>query len=125
MTAINTVLTKQQLVTRFTELAQQEKWFDIQDELFADHVKSIEPPNSPYMDTTEGKSAVRKKAEDFVKKVEEVHSVHTSEVLVTGNHLAVAREMDITVNGFGRIQLNEIMLYEVKDGQIVSEQFFY
>jgi predicted ester cyclase len=29
------------------------------------------------------------------------------------------------VQGFGRIQLNEIMLYEVKDGKIVSEQFFY
>jgi hypothetical protein len=29
------------------------------------------------------------------------------------------------VQGFGRIQINEIMLYEVKDGQIVLEQFFY
>ena len=118
-------MTTQQVVTRFTELARQEKWFDIQDELFADNVKSIEPPNSPYMDTVEGKAAVRKKAEDFVKKVEDVHRMHTSEVLVAGNHLSVAREMDFTVKGFGRIQLNEIMLYEVRDGQIVSEQFFY
>ena len=31
----------------------------------------------------------------------------------------------ITVQGFGRIQINEVMLYEVKDGQIVLEQFFY
>jgi len=33
--------------------------------------------------------------------------------------------VDITVQGFGRIKIDEIMLYEVKDGHIVSEQFFY
>jgi hypothetical protein len=125
MTAIKTALTTQQVATRFNELAQQEKWFDIQDELFADNVKSIDPPNSPYFGNAEGKAAVRKKAEDFVKKIEGAHRMYTSEPLVTGNHFTVAREKDITVKGFGRIQINEIMLYQVKDGQIVSEQFFY
>ncbi|MGV3597859.1 MAG: SnoaL-like domain-containing protein [Bacteroidota bacterium] len=33
--------------------------------------------------------------------------------------------MDITVSGFGRIDINEIMLYEVRNGKIVLEQFFY
>jgi len=33
--------------------------------------------------------------------------------------------VDITVQGFGRIKMDEIMVYEVNDGQIVSEQFFY
>jgi ketosteroid isomerase-like protein len=125
MTTIKMVLTTPQVVERFKELAKEEKWFDIQDELFSEDVKSIEPENSPYMGFAEGKAAVRKKAEAFVSKVEEVHRMFTSEPIVTANHIAVAREMDMTVKGFGRIQLNEIMLYEVKDGQIVSEQFFY
>jgi hypothetical protein len=125
MTTIKTALTTQQVATRFHELAKQEKWFDIQDELFADHVKSIDPPNSRYFANAEGKAVVRKKGEDFVKKIEDVHKMYTSEPLVTGNHFTVAREMDITVKGFGRIQINEIMLYEVKDGRIVLEQFFY
>jgi hypothetical protein len=33
--------------------------------------------------------------------------------------------MDFTVEGFGRIQIDELMLYEVRDGKIVLEQFFY
>jgi len=33
--------------------------------------------------------------------------------------------MEVTVQPHGRIQLKEIMLYEVKDGQIVLERFFY
>jgi hypothetical protein len=38
-----TVLTTQEVAARFDELAQQEKWFEIQDEFFADNVRSIEP----------------------------------------------------------------------------------
>jgi hypothetical protein len=119
------VMTTQEVADRFNELAQQEKWFEIQDEFFADNVKSIDPPNSPYFGYAEGKASVRKKGQDFVNRIEDVHRAYTSEPIVTGNHFAVAREKDITVKGHGRIQISEIMLYEVKDGQIVLEQFFY
>jgi hypothetical protein len=118
-------MTTQEIAARFNELAQQEKWFDIQDELFADNVRSIDPPNSPYFGYAEGKAAVRKKGEDFTKRVETAHKLYTSEPLVCGNHFAVGREKDLTVQGHGRIQISQIMLYEVKDGQIILEQFFY
>ncbi len=121
----STLLTTQEVAARFNELAQQEKWFEIHDEFFAEHVRSIDPPNSPYMGYAEGKAAVRKKGEEFVSRIEAVHSARTTTPIVTGNHFAVGREMDITVRPHGRIQINEIMLYEVKDGQIVLEQFFY
>lgn len=118
-------MTTQEVATRFNELAQQEKWFEIQDEFFADNVKSIDPPGSPYMGYAEGKSSVRKKGEEFVKKIREFHGAHTTQPVVAGNHFAVGRCMEVTAEGFGRIKLDEVMLYEVKDGQIISEQFFY
>jgi len=125
MTTTQAVMTTQEVAARFNELAQQEKWFEIQDEFFADNVRSIDPPNSPYFGYAEGKAAVRKKGEEFVGKIKEVHRVYTSEPLVSGNHFAVGREKDITVQGFGRIQINQVMLYEVRNGKIISEQFFY
>jgi hypothetical protein len=118
-------LTTQEVAARFHELAQQEKWFEIQDDFFSENVRSIDPPDSPYFGYAEGKAAVRKKGEDWVKRIEAAHKLYTTEPVVGGNHFAVGREVDITVQKLGRIQLNEIMLYEVKDGQIVSEQFFY
>lgn len=124
-TQSKTILTTQEVAARFHELAQQEKWFEIQDEFFAENVRSIDPPNSPYFGYAEGKADVRKKGENFVKRIEAVHRVYTSAPLVSGNHFVVGREKDITVQGHGRIQINQIMLYEVKDGQIVLEQFFY
>src|SRR5687767_10942732 len=126
MTTTKTMtMTTQEVAARFDELAQQEKWFEIQDEFFADNVRSIDPPNSPYFGYAEGKTAVRKKGEEFVGRIEAAHHLYTSKPLVSGNHFTVGREKDITVQGHGRIQINQIMLYEVKDGQIVLEQFFY
>src|SRR3990170_6112727 len=118
-------MTTHEVAARYNELAQQEKWFEIQDEFFADNVKSIDPPNSPYFGYAEGKASVRKKGENFTNRIEAAHRLYTSEPLVSGDHFAVGREKDITVQGHGRIQINQIMLYEVRDGQIVLEQFFY
>jgi hypothetical protein len=118
-------LTTQEVAARFNDLAQKEMWFEIQDELFANDAKSIDPPNSPYFGYAEGKPAIRKKGEDFVSRIEAFHGAHTTGPVIGGNHFSVGREVDITAQGFGRIQINQIMLYEVKNGQIVLEQFFY
>lgn len=123
--AADKATTTHEVAARFNELARQEKWFEIQDELFAEDVKSIEPANSPYFSDVTGKSSVRKKGEEWVSKIEAAHRLYTTEPVVAGKHFVVGREVDITVQGYGRIQLNELMLYEVRDGKIVLEQFFY
>ena len=122
------IMTTKEVAARFNALAQEEKWFEIQDELFAATSTSAEPHGSPYFKPSqyaEGKALVRKKGEDWVAKIEEFHSASTTEPVVGGNHFAVGRMFDITVKDFGRIKIEEIMMYKVKDGQIVSEQFFY
>ncbi|MEO8405103.1 MAG: SRPBCC domain-containing protein [Chitinophagaceae bacterium] len=119
------VYTVHEVAAQFNKLAKEEKWFEIQDKLFAENVKSIEPSNSPWLKNAEGKAVVRKKGEDFVQRIEEVHRAYTTEPVVGGNYFAVGREMDMTIHGHGRIQANQVMLYEVKDGKIILEQFFY
>lgn len=114
-----------EIATRFNQLAQQEKWFEIQAEFFADNVKSIDPPNSPYFGYAEGKANVRKKGEDFIKRIEGFHGASTTQPVIGGNYFSVGREVDVTVQGHGRIQMKQIMLYEVKESKIVLEQFFY
>lgn len=118
-------MTTQDVADRFYQLAQEEKWFEIQDELFSDAVRSIDPKDSPYLGCAEGKAAVRKKGEDFVGRIEAVHSSRTTAPVVAAKHFVVGREKDMTVRPHGRIHINQIMLYEVRDGKIVLEQFFY
>lgn len=125
MTTATTTMTTQEVAARFYELAKEEKWFEIQEELFADNIKSVEPDNSRYLSYAEGKAAVRQKAEAFVSRVEAAHKLVTTLPIVAGHHFAVGRDKELTVQGLGRIHINEIMLYEVQDGKIVLEQFFY
>ena len=122
---MTSVLTTQEVAARFNELAQQEKWFEIQDELFAENVRSVDPSDSPYLGYAEGKDSVRKKGMDWVSKIQEVHDLSTTQPVVAGDHFAVGRNFELTVQDLGRIRIEEIMLYEVKKGQIVLEQFFY
>jgi hypothetical protein len=122
---VDRILTTGEVATRFSELAKQEKWFEIQDELFSDDIRSIDPAGSPYFGYAEGRASVRKKGEDFVKKIETFHGAHTTEPVVGGNHFAVGREVDITLQDMGRIQIKQVMLYKVEGGQIILEQFFY
>jgi ketosteroid isomerase-like protein len=118
-------MTTQEIAQRFQELAQQGNWALIQEELFSDDAESIEPTHSPGLQSAKGKDALKQKGEMFNAMVEEMHGGWSSEPVVAGNHFAVAMGMDVTMKGQGRSKMDEIALYEVKDGKIVKEQFFY
>jgi hypothetical protein len=119
------VMTTKDVANRLHELFQENKWTEAQQELFSDDAESIEPKDSPGMQSVKGIDAIRKKGEDFNNMVEEMHGGWVSEPIVAGKYIAVAMGMDCTYKGRGRQKMDEIALYEVKDGKIVKEQFFY
>jgi hypothetical protein len=125
MSTTTAAMTTQEVANRFHELAQTGQFDKIQDELFADNASSIEPPTSPGLKSVEGLAAIREKGVQFNQMVEEMHGGHTGEPIVAGNFFAVSMGMDCTFKGMGRSKMDEIALYEVKDGKIVREQFFY
>ena len=118
-------MTTRKVADRFNELSKQGNWEQIQEELFSDDAESIEPPHSQGLKTAKGKNALKQKGEMFNSMVEEMHGGYSSDPLVAGNHFAVAMGMDVTMKGQGRSKMDEIAVYEVRDGKIVKEQFFY
>jgi ketosteroid isomerase-like protein len=125
METMDAVMTTAAVANRFNELAAGGQWDQIQNELFADNAVSIEPENSPGMQSVEGIEAIRQKGKQFGDMVEEMHGGYCHPPQVAGNHFAVAMGMDVTMKGQGRMKMDEIAVYEVKDGKIVKEQFFY
>ena len=125
MTTQEAVMTTQQIADRFDELAQTGQWDKIQEELFADDAVSIEPEHSRGMQSAQGKEALKQKEQQFTEMVEEMHGGYSHPPQVAGNHFAVAMGMDVTMKGQGRMKMDEIAVYEVKNGKIVKEQFFY
>ena len=119
------VMSATEVASRFNELTQTGQWDQIQNELFASTAVSIEPEHSPGLKTAEGIDAIKEKGKSFSEMVEEMHGGYSEQPIVAGNHFAVAMGMDVTVKGQGRMKMDEIAVYEVKDGKIVKEQFFY
>jgi hypothetical protein len=115
----------QQIANRLTELCRQGQFEAAQKELFADDAVSIEPRGMPdFPRDTKGLDAIIEKGHKFQSMVEQIHGCTVSSPLVTGNAIALALAMDVTMKGRGRVKLEEICAYEVKDGKIISEQFF-
>jgi ketosteroid isomerase-like protein len=125
MSTMDAVMTTTNVANRFNELAQTGQWDQIQAELFADNAVSIEPENSPGLKTVPLIEAIKQKGKQFGEMVEEMHGGYSNAPQVAGNHFAVAMGMDVTMKGMGRMKMDEIAVYEVKDGKIVKEQFFY
>lgn len=119
------VMTTQEVANRMNELFKENRWDLVQEELFADDCESIEPAHSQGLKSAKGKAAIKQKGEEFNKMVEEVHGGWNSEPIVGGNHISFAMGIDATYKGMGRQNMEEIAVYEVKDGKIVKEQFFY
>ena len=117
--------TTQDVANRMSELFKENKWGQVQDELFADDCESIEPAHAPGLKTVRGKAAIKQKGEDFNAMIEEMHSGWVSDLIVGGNYITCAMGLDVTMKGMGRINMNEVCVYEVKDGKVVKEQFFF
>ena len=109
------------------ELSKEGKFDAIQDELYSSDCESIEPQSAVGAGLTQAKGmeAIKAKGKKFNESVEEMHGGYTGEPIVAGNHFSVAMGMDATMKGMGRIKRDEICVYEVKDGKIVKEQFFF
>lgn len=119
------IMTTKEIAERMSELFKENKWDQVQAELFADDAESIEPAHAQGMQSVKGKDAIKKKGEDFNAMVEEVHGGWVSDLLAGGSYITCAMGLDITMKGMGRINMEEVCVYEVKDGKIVKEQFFY
>lgn len=118
-------MTIQEVASRMNELFKENKWQQVQDELYADDVVSIEPEGAPGLQTVQGKEALKEKAKQFQEMIEEMHGGWCSDILVGGEYLTCAMGMDVTMKGMGRVKMEEVCVYKVKDGKVVSEQFFF
>lgn len=118
-------MSTQQIATRLADLCRQGQFEAAQKELFAKDAVSIEHQENPeFPKETKGLDAIIDKGHKWSSMVEKVHGCTTSTPLVAGNAIAMTLALDVTMKGHGRTKMEEVCVYEVKDGKIASEQFF-
>jgi hypothetical protein len=118
-------MTMQQIADRLVEHCKAADWAKAHKDLYASDAVSIEPYATPAFEKeVKGLDAITQKGKDFDAMVESLHGVGTSTPLVTGSTIAFILDMDVTMKGRPRERMAELCVYTVKDGKIVSEQFF-
>lgn len=117
-------MTTQQVADRLVAICRAGNTQQAHDELYAPDCVSIEPKGAP-VERAEGMDAIKAKGEQWNAMVEEVHSTQISDPMVMGDHFVITHESDITFKSYGRQKLEEISVYKVRDGKVVTEQFFY
>lgn len=115
----------QEVADKLVALCREGKNVDAINELYDDNVVSIEPESSPMPGKTTGKKAVLESTNQWYSSVEEIHSVYISDPIVSGNFFACTMDIDATYKNRGRNEMNELCVFEIKDGKIVTSQFFY
>jgi hypothetical protein len=117
-------MTTQEIAERLVALCRQGNFETAQKELYAADAINIEPYGTEaFAQETKGLPAILEKGQKFGALIEQVHSVAVSDPLVAGSSFACAMQLDLTIKGHGRLSLNELCIYEVKDGKIISERF--
>lgn len=114
-----------QIARRLVDYCRKGDWKGAQEELYSNDAVSIEPYATPAFEKeTRGLDAIIEKGKKFDTMIEKVHKITVSEPLVAENSFAFVLGLDITMKERGRMNSPELCVYQVKDGKIVSEQFF-
>jgi len=119
-------MTTEQVAQRYYELIQQHQYEQIQQELYAPDAVSIEPENDSNLPlVVEGIEALRQKEGLFFAQVDEMFGSYMSETVVSTFFFSMMTGMDVKMKGKPRKNKEQICVFEVRDGKIVKEQFFY
>ena len=125
MSTTTEVMSTTEIANHLVDFCNKGDFEGAQKELFADDAVSIEPHGTPdFQQETKGLDAIIEKGKKWSAMVEEVHGMKVSQPLVGDQSFALTMFMDVTMKERGRMQMTELCVYNVKDGKIVSEQFF-
>ena len=113
-----------EVANQLVNLVRHGKHMEAVETLYADDVVSREMPGNPNEVTT-GIKSVFQKSEDWFNNLAEWHGGEVSDPVVAGNHFTTKMTMDANFKDGNRVQMEELAVYEVQDGKIINEQFFY
>ena len=119
-------MTIQEVANTLVKLCSEGKFEEAGKALYSPDIVSVEAGAPPGQSReAKGIDAVKAKGEWWAAN----HEVHSSVVegpLIAGSHFAVVFKLDVTFKPEKkRLQMEEIAVYEVANGKIVREEFFY
>lgn len=112
------------IASTLVELLRNKQFLTAQRQLFADHVVSLEP--EPFSNrSVEGLPALLKKEEQFLGFIKNWNHYSVSDPVLSKDHFSLAMKTEVELLNGDIVSIDEIIVYEVAEGKINKEQFFY
>ena len=117
-------MSTQEVANKLVDYCRKGEFEEAMKDLYSPSILSIEPEGSP-APRLEGIEAVVQKGIQFAESLEEMHGMEVSDPIVAESFFSCRMAMDVTFKGAPRMTMEEVCVYEVRDGKIVTEQFFF
>jgi ketosteroid isomerase-like protein len=118
-------MTTNEIAARLVALCRKGDFETAQKELFSNDAVSIEPYATPAFEKeTKGLDAILEKGHKFESMVQETHGIDVSDPVVASNSFACSLRMNVTMKEGGPMDMKELCVYQVKEGKIISEEFY-
>ena len=119
-------MTTEEVAQKWKEYCLTGQMDQVQEELYAIECVSLEMEGvEGFTQRAEGMEAIKAKGKIWEEMVEEFHGLEIEGPIVAGDHFSAILKMDITMKEQPRRVDEEVAVYRVANGKIVSEQFFY
>ena len=115
-------MTVQEIANRLVDYCRKGEYETCYQELYSPEIESIEPDGT----VSKGFEELAAKGKEWNARIKEFHGSTVGDPIVSGNFFSLPMSMNVTFEGApGPTQFEEICVYEVTDGKVVKEQFFY
>ncbi|HEY4197820.1 MAG TPA: nuclear transport factor 2 family protein [Mucilaginibacter sp.] len=116
------MFTIHEIADRLTELVGEKKFIEAYEQLYAPDAENIDPQNREYC-AVKGLNNLLEREKNLLAWTD-IHDVSVSKPIVEGNSFTISRSMNYTIMGRCQAEVNELCVYQVKDGKIISQQYF-
>ncbi|GAB4229588.1 MAG: nuclear transport factor 2 family protein [Ekhidna sp.] len=119
-------MTTQEVAEKLVAFCREGNFEACLQELYSPNVESIEPEGSTFETRVQGLDALKQKGQQWEEMVAQVHGNEISDPIVAENFFSITMKMKVTLKGMSEpINMDEVCVYRVANGKVVTEQFFY
>ncbi len=118
-------MTTQEVANRLVALCREGNYGQAVSELYSEDIVSVEAEGAPDR-IVKGLAAIAEKGKKFESKIEKMNKSVISDPIVAENFFTCGMYMNVQLKGMPMaIDMDEVCVYQVKDGKIIREEFFY
>lgn len=105
------------------EMVSEQKFVEAYQLLFSEDAESIDPLNTSGR-PLKGLTTLLEREKGFLSRVTAIQKISLSEPIIAGNYFTLSLKMSFEVQNQGHMEVDELCVYKVAEGKIVSQQFF-